>query len=316
MIDIALLAGFAVLVGCLGPKLLSASTALKQSPRLGISVWLACLLSTAVATTSAVALLALDSFSVRDLLFDSLRACISAVHEHFSDVPVVAKLALFLVTALIGWFGIYGALLAFRMHGARHRHRSALDLIGTRRANLGITVLEHPGVNAYCIPGCGGRIVVTTGAVAALSAEQLGAVIAHERAHLSGRHHLVTGLATLLAHAVPVFPLTRKAPMSVRFLVERLADERACRQVDRRTLASALLAVGSPSAPAAALGVGGGASQERVRLLVTAPGAWRRVKALLAYLLISAVATVPLVITASALTGLVWTDHCLLTASA
>jgi Zn-dependent protease with chaperone function len=49
----------------------------------------------------------------------------------------------------------------------------------------------------YCVPGRLPTIVVTTGALAVLEPEQLAAVLAHERAHLAGRHHLllaVTGV--------------------------------------------------------------------------------------------------------------------------
>ena len=59
---------------------------------------------------------------------------------------------------------------------------------------------EHPAV--YCLPGRR-RIVMTTGALRCLDARQLEAVLAHERAHLSGRHHLVLTFANALKDAFP-----------------------------------------------------------------------------------------------------------------
>jgi hypothetical protein len=50
----------------------------------------------------------------------------------------------------------------------------------------------------YCVPSLRHRVVLTTGAVAALEPRQLRAVIAHERAHLWGRHDLVIAGALAL----------------------------------------------------------------------------------------------------------------------
>ena len=57
----------------------------------------------------------------------------------------------------------------------------------------------------YCLPGRD-RVVVTTGALNRLNRAQLQAVLAHEQAHLSARHHLVIMLARILPDAFPGLP--------------------------------------------------------------------------------------------------------------
>ncbi|TDD13757.1 hypothetical protein E1294_39770 [Nonomuraea diastatica] len=41
----------------------------------------------------------------------------------------------------------------------------------------------------YCVPGRHSQMVITTGAMRSLGPEQVAAVLAHEQAHLRGRHH-------------------------------------------------------------------------------------------------------------------------------
>ena len=60
-------------------------------------------------------------------------------------------------------------------------------------------VLDAPQRAAYCVPGRPAAIVLTSGALAVLDRAQLGAVLAHERAHLTGRHHLLITLSRGLA---------------------------------------------------------------------------------------------------------------------
>jgi Zn-dependent protease with chaperone function len=79
-------------------------------------------------------------------------------------------------------------------------------------------------------------------------------VLAHERAHLAGRHHLLIALTRGLAASFPAVPLFTRGPDEVARLAEMCADDAAARRSGRRTLLTALLAMGTGSAvPAAAL---------------------------------------------------------------
>lgn len=55
----------------------------------------------------------------------------------------------------------------------------------------------------------------------------MAAVLAQERAHLTGRHHLVLAGAEALASASPWVPLLAGARREVTGLVEMLANDRA-----------------------------------------------------------------------------------------
>lgn len=109
---------------------------------------------------------------------------------------------------------------------------------------------------AYCLPGRKGHAVITTGALASLAPEQVAAVLAHEQAHLRGRHHLVLAAAEALALAFPRLPLFEQARIEVARLVELLADDVAARRHPRIHIAAALIRLATGRVPAFALGAG------------------------------------------------------------
>jgi Zn-dependent protease with chaperone function len=84
-----------------------------------------------------------------------------------------------------------------------------------------------------------GGIVVSTGMLHALPADERRVVLAHEAAHLAGRHHLHVQLADLAAAANP---LLRSTSLGVRLAVEREADEAAATEVGDRRLAARAIA--------------------------------------------------------------------------
>ena len=87
--------------------------------------------------------------------------------------------------------------------------------------------MEHPAAVAYCLPGRVGTIVLTTAALAALDDAELAAVLAHERAHLRGRHHLVLAAASALAQTLPFLPGLCTAQTELARLLEMIADDKA-----------------------------------------------------------------------------------------
>jgi hypothetical protein len=135
-----------------------------------------------------------------------------------------------------------------------------------------LAVIDDETADAFAVPGLTGRqgrVVVSTGMLAALDQAQRRALVAHERAHLAGRHHLFLAAAHLAAAANP---LLRPAERAVAYTVERWADECAAEATgDRRMTA---LAVGKaalakshrpPRAPAKPRADGGctGAARKR-----------------------------------------------------
>jgi predicted Zn-dependent protease len=132
-------------------------------------------------------------------------------------------------------------------------------------------VLECPEPTAYCLPGEGGLIVVTSGAVELLDQSRLEAVLAHERAHLEGRHHLLVALAQTGRLALGRLPLFARLPERIAHLVELAADDAATRRTPRMVLARTLLDFAASRTPAETLGATGGDTVARVERLLDAP---------------------------------------------
>jgi peptidase M48-like protein len=200
------------------------------------------------------------------------RACTPVVYRSAAfEVPLsVAAAAATLTAAVLAWR--YGR--AMRRAGQRTRaHAEAARITGRRLPGAGPTVvLDAPQPAAYCVPGRPAAIVLTSGALAVLDRAQLGAVLAHERAHLAGRHHLLISLSRGLATSFPGVPVFTRGPAEVARLAELCADDAAARRSGRPALVAALLAMGTGAAvPAAALAVTSGAVATRVYRLLDPP---------------------------------------------
>ncbi len=129
----------------------------------------------------------------------------------------------------------------------QRRHRLLVNLLSEPSLETPHTrVLDTQAAVAYCLPGFVGSVtVLSAGLLSILTADELRAVIAHERAHIGQRHHLVLLAFRSWHGALPWFPITSKAQDAVGLLVEMLADDRACHEVERRTLARAIMLVGA-----------------------------------------------------------------------
>lgn len=130
----------------------------------------------------------------------------------------------------------------------RRRHRLLLDVLSTPSTESGTRLIDNDAPMAYCLPaGLHSVTVLSAGLVRALSADELRAVVAHERAHLAQRHHIVLTLFTAWNRALPWFPIASRARLAVGVLVEMLADDHARRSIPAPTLARAIGVVASLS---------------------------------------------------------------------
>jgi len=151
---------------------------------------------------------------------------------------------------------------------ARRRHVDAVRIVGRSEPRRRFTIIDSDIPAVYCLAGRPGAIVVTSSARAALPDEQLDAALAHERAHLTGRHHLVLIGAKALTRAFPGVALFDVAERQVAHLLEVLADDSAARHHGRRTVAEALVQLACGRAPAVAMPAGGTGALQRVELLL------------------------------------------------
>ncbi|MFF1480882.1 M56 family metallopeptidase [Streptomyces sp. NPDC058301] len=161
----------------------------------------------------------------------------------------------------------------------RVRTRAARALAGLPEGRLAV-LPDDARAYAYALPGgrgaagARGRIVVSRAMLASLDARERQALIAHEEAHLTARHHRFLLVAGLAARANPFLRPLRTA---VTYTAERWADEDAARTVgDRRTVARAIGKAALVSRPAA----GRGAATALVGFATAGPVP-RRVAALL-----------------------------------
>ncbi|MCM3926168.1 M56 family metallopeptidase, partial [Frankia sp. AiPs1] len=119
------------------------------------------------------------------------------------------------------------------------------------RAGILLRILDHPIAVAYCVPGVRhARVVVSRGLLNTLDAAELDAVLAHEAAHVAGRHDLVIQPFVAWERTFPFLRPAREATAAVSLLVEMLADDAAARETSRRSLARALARLGVARAPA------------------------------------------------------------------
>jgi Zn-dependent protease with chaperone function len=164
---------------------------------------------------------------------------------------------------------------------ARQRQRELLRLLAHDDPKVpGALVVDHPAAAAYCLPGLRPEIVISAGVLDLLDADELAAVLAHERAHLRERHDLVLLPFLALLRAFSWAGITTRAYRAVGLLLEMHADDRVLRQLPARELATALLRVGAAGGggvPAGALAVAGEPAECEVaarviRLLRPPPG--------------------------------------------
>ncbi|MER5796216.1 M56 family metallopeptidase [Streptomyces sp. NPDC001980] len=156
--------------------------------------------------------------------------------------------------------------------------RQARHLLWARRecarlpGDLELTVLDDASPHAFALPGAPGRIVVSHGMLRCLGDTEREALLAHERAHLRGRHHVFQSAWRLTAAACP---LLRPLAETGGYVLERWADEEAAEHVGDRTVVARAVgraALASAKAPAgASLAATGGAVPQRVRALLAPP---------------------------------------------
>jgi len=266
MIVPGLLVVYAFAVAAAGTRWLPRASWTRRLPRLGIAAW-------QVLTVAFVASVLLAGLLIAiPCLPDGVNLDAAAeLRDHYSSARGIAIGS----TAAAASLTVIGRLLwaaASAMAIARRRralHDDTLVLVGRPGPVPGIVVLDDDRPLVYCLPGRG-RVVVTSGALSRLDRAQLQAVVAHERAHLSARHHLVIMLARVLPDAFPGIRFLAIAADQIGGLVETAADDSAARH-HRLPLALALMALATSPVPAPALGAARTAGAQRIRRLLDTP---------------------------------------------
>ncbi len=173
---------------------------------------------------------------------------------------------------------LFTLLLTYlRIQRQRGRHRELLDLLAKPTADGSATmVINHDSPVAYCLPGGARSVtVLSDGLMSALEPDELRAVLRHENAHLSQRHHLLLWAFAAWRQALPWLPTTRLAQDAVNSLIEMLADDVALKTESKASLIKAIAIVASAperAKAAARFAQSGPDAQERTDTLSPAVG--------------------------------------------
>lgn len=195
----------------------------------------------AAGTTWALVLLALSLLGFTE--FAEAEANERGVHLVQPVPGAVGAIAL-----LALGYGLVRMVRVVRARGATRRELRALcDSCGT--GELAVVPVADP--HAFAVPGRPGRVLITQGLLSLLDGKERRVVLAHERAHLTGRHHWLRAAAEVCAAMNPLLVPVREA---LAFLLERNADEHAARvsgsrEVTARALAKVALAESHRPAP-------------------------------------------------------------------
>jgi Zn-dependent protease with chaperone function len=262
----ALLVLYSLTIGVLGPPVLGRLSRGGVAPRLALAAWggaiSAVLLAWVLATVLIVRAGLLADRDMQELMADCIHTVKLMVIGEHGPIPQAAVLAVAALSVLA--VGLLTGRLAMALGRTRirtHRHcRLARLMADPSPGPEGSVVLDAAERVVYCVVGKPPAIVITRGALDVLDDAQLAAVLAHERAHLSGRHHLAVAASRAVASALPWMLLFRNGATAIANLVEMRADDVATRRHPGSTLVAALLALSDigplPRSVLAANGVG------------------------------------------------------------
>ncbi|GAV41398.1 M56 family metallopeptidase [Streptomyces acidiscabies] len=175
--------------------------------------------------------------------------------------------------AIPALFAVAGVCIRTAWRHFRLRRRAHRALAGLPSTE--VAVLRDDTPYAYALPGARrDRIVVTTALLGSLDPGERRALFAHERAHLTARHHRYLLTVQLAARANPFL---RPLSTAVSYTAERWADEDAAAVIgSRRTVAraigkAALLSRGAPVPALAGFAAPGPIPRRVAALLGPAP---------------------------------------------
>lgn len=266
------LLAYAACAGTVGSRVLARARWTDRAPLLGILTYLAAGWSAVAAVGLAGLALAVHGTALSGDLSQVIGACVRRLRALYAAPggATVAELGLILAGAVLARTALtaVGQLRAAGRLALRHAHTARLA--GHLEPDLGAVVVEHPQPAAYCVAGRCPTVIVTTGALAALEPGQLDAVLAHERAHLAGRHHTLKAAARIGRQVLPFLPLLRDGEAQVARLAELHADDSAARTANPRALATALVVLATPAqaTPAPALAAAATDAVQRVHRLL------------------------------------------------
>lgn len=275
----AILLALALLLTGPVPDVLGRARWTSRTPRAALALWQAVALAAVLSALGAGA---------------SAGTLVITHPQPGSALVVLHGLALLLTLVVLARLLWSAHTLGVSLRARRRRQRELIDLVGRVDERVpGARIVDVDRPLAYCIPGMPPRVVVSTPAVDALGADELKAVLEHERAHARARHDLVLEGFSVLHNAFPRFVRSRTALEATAGLVEMLADDAAWHRTGEVPLARALVRMADAPVPAGSLGTGVVTPAARIRRLGELDAGESRLTAGLAYAAAAALVVVP-----------------------
>ncbi|MGW6503390.1 M56 family metallopeptidase [Nonomuraea angiospora] len=306
----AVLALYGAFAALLLPRLLRRAGWADRAPRLAIVMWQAAGVSVVVSVLLSAFAVAVPASVVGHGLAGLFEACAALLGDGATLSSTSTRAGLVVGGLVLARLAHTGGAVLLGARRERRRHAEALSLLGKHDLALDALVVDYDERLAYCLPGRKGHAVITTGALRSLAPEQVAAVLAHEQAHLRGRHHLVLAGAETLARAFPRVPLFEAARAEIARLVELLADDVAARRHPRVHIAAALVRLATGRVPAFALGAGGETALTRVRRMLHPQEPLDRRERLAGLLVVTVLLAGPATLAAAPGVGAFLAHHC------
>jgi Zn-dependent protease with chaperone function len=264
------LLAYAVCVGTTGSRLLGRARWIVRAPLLAMVTYLAAAWSVVAALGLAGLTLAVHATALGGGLSHLIGACVLRLRDTYATPggATAAGIGLTLAGALAAHTAVTTVTHLRAVRRQALRHAQAARLAGRPEPALGALLVDHAQPAAYCVAGPHPTVIMTTGALRALDPDQVEAVLAHERAHLTRHHHRFLAAARIGGQMLPFLPLMRDTATQITRLVEMHADDAATSDRDTRPLATALVVLATPVSPASALAASATDTVRRIERLL------------------------------------------------
>lgn len=267
----ALLLLYAAGLTWLCPPVLDRITCRGVAPRLSVAAWVIAIITALAAWVTALA--GVMSAVARSVVDGSaVSFCLELLGGSSPPVvvvPAAAAGAAVLALALTAFVGRRMVLGFVRIRHRSGEYARSARIIGTPTGRANVVVVSSSQPAAYCVAGRPHAIVITSAAMQHLNRRQLAAVLAHEDAHIRGRHHLLLMVMRAMANALPGLPLFTGGVAATRRLLEMCADDAAARRHGIRPLVESLASLAKYPAAAVRLGAADTAVAARVARLAS-----------------------------------------------
>jgi len=261
-----ILAAYALAAGFGAPAALCRNWT-QRSPRIATGLWI----TLAASWLAAITLAGLALATPLSMTWQAAGSRAAGNLHGIPGGPATAAAGMLLAGAVVAQATRHLARGLARTRREHRAHAALVAAAGRPDQVLDVLIIDKDTPAAYCLPCGRHRVVISAGTLSRLSTRQLHAVLAHERAHLRGHHHLMLAVAAALARAFPAVPLLARAAAELAVLAEMTADDAAARHHDPADLAAALVTLASAGISTTALTAGGPAAIARIQRLLAPP---------------------------------------------